>query len=245
MPKANVFIATPTYTGDVCADYATCLCLAGMHCILRDIWLQPHTAPGFSLVEYARNYLVAKFLESNCTHLFWIDSDLFFDPDSIARFINHGKDVVAGVYTTKHPDNPVYPFTSLGPCRNGLFPAERVPGGFICMSRAAVEKVIAEQCEWHEFEHNGEKIRAPRFFNLYLDKVDLVGEDYVASARLRKAGFTVNVDPNVRFLHYGRKAWAAQLSALLDEDKNQNSKEAWEKNKLKADQTLEWELNKK
>lgn len=247
MPKANVFIATPTYTGDVCADYSTCLCLAAMHCILRDIWLQPQVAPGFSLVEYARNYLVAKFLASKCTHLFWIDSDLFFQPDAIARFVNHEKDVVAGIYTTKHPDLPVYPYTSLGPLVGGLFPAERVPGGFLCLSRRAVETVV-ETCEWHDFDHNGEKIHAPRMFNLYLDGVDLVGEDYVATARLRKAGFTVNVDPDVKFLHYGRRAWAAQLSGILGDaeaSKGQNSEEAWATNQEKAEKTLKWDMNKK
>ena len=70
-PVAHVMTATPSYTGDVCCDYAMSLSIASAHCVLRGIWIEPRMAPGFSLVEYARNWLVAEFLESEkFTHLF-------------------------------------------------------------------------------------------------------------------------------------------------------------------------------
>jgi|SRR6185437_1101467 len=234
-PKAHIITATPTYTGDVCCDYANCLSLAGMHCILRNVWIEPRFAAGFSLVEYARNWLVAEFLQNKAaTHLFWIDSDLFFQPDAVYKMVARGKDVIAGVYSTKHETSPVFPYTALGPVVDGLQEAERVPGGFLCMTRKAVEKVVST-CEWHEIDHNGEQRMSPRFFDLRLDGKHLVGEDYIASERLRKAGFKIYVETDISFKHYGRKAWNANLAKTLQKEKEQGfegqgSDTAWEKN---------------
>jgi hypothetical protein len=232
--NAKVMVATPTYTGDVVSDYALCLCFAGIHCLQRRILLDPRFAPGFSLVEYGRNWLVAEFLASDDTHLFWIDADLFFDPKSIARMIERNVDVIAGVYTTKHETAPVFPYLALGPAVDGVQTAERVPGGFLCMSRRAVEKVV-ESCDWHEIDHNGEKRRSPRFFDLRLDGDKLVGEDFIACERLRKAGFKIHVETDITFKHYGRKAWTDNLARVLAEEaatgfSGQGTSTAWKNN---------------
>ena len=216
-PKGHIFVATPTYTGDVAYDYASALALASMHCILRGVWIEPRGAAGFSLVEYARNWLVAEFLESKATHLFWVDADLWFAPDAIYRLFSRGKDAIAGVYTTKHETAPIFPYMADGPVKDGIQLAERVPGGFLCVSRAAVEKVVST-CEWHEIEHAGKKRLAPRFFDLRLDGTKLVGEDYIACERLRRAGFKIYVETDISFIHYGRRAWRGNLAETLREE---------------------------
>jgi hypothetical protein len=233
--------ATPTYTGDVCSDYAMALSVASSHCMLRGMMIDPRLAPGFSLVEYGRNWLVAEFLSiKNATHLFWIDSDLYFQPDRIHTFVDlsirRGIDVLAGIYTTKNDDDTkrMYPYAALGPVVDGVQEADRVPSGFMCMTRQAVEKVV-ETCEWMEIE-NGEQNRlSPRMFDLFLHKKRLYGEDYIACARFRDAGFKVYVYPDVQFKHYGRKAWPAHLSEQLAlEEKSgiegQGSPDVWKRN---------------
>ena len=44
-----------------------------------------------SLVTRARNILSAMFMESDCTHLFFIDSDIEFDSESILRALAFDK----------------------------------------------------------------------------------------------------------------------------------------------------------
>ena len=238
-PNAHILTCTPTYSGDVCAAYAMCLALASSHCMAHNMILDPRFAPGFSLVEYGRNWLVSEFLKTkNATHMFWIDSDLFFQPDKIVAMVNLGLDVVAGVYTTKHETDPIYPYTALGPVKNGIQEADKVPGGFMCMSRRAVEAVV-ETCQWHEVVHNGETRLCPRFFDLYLEGHKLHGEDFIACARLRHAGFKIWVYPDVNFQHYGRRAWPANLAEQLKfEDKSkfvgQNNPDAWKKNETES-----------
>ena len=218
--EGYIMTATPAYSGDNCTDFTASLALAAQHCILRGVWLEPRFANGFSLVEYARNWFVAEFLASKATHLFWIDSDLYFPPDAIYKLFSKKLDVVAGVYVTKHETNPIFPYQAVGPVdeKTGLQLASKVPGGFLCMSRNAIEKTV-RTCKWHEIDHNGDKRNSPRLFDLQMDgNKKLVGEDFVACERLRKAGFKIYVEPNISFIHYGRRGWKGNLAETLKEE---------------------------
>lgn len=216
--KAHMMVATPTYTGDVANEFSQTMTLAAQQCIMRGVFLDPRFASGFSLVEYGRNWLVKQFLDSKATHLFWYDSDLFAQPDAMYRMYARDIDVVAGCYVTKHPTNPIYPYTAVGPVVNGLQKANKVPGGFLCMKRRAVEKVC-ENVEWIDFEQDGESYTIPRMFSLEVVEKDgkrrLMGEDYIATERLRLAGFDVYVETDIDFVHYGRKGWAGNLAKTL------------------------------
>lgn len=53
-------------------------------------------------VERARNVLTANFLEAtDCTHLLFIDSDIAFMPQDVARITSHDEDVAGGIYPLK------------------------------------------------------------------------------------------------------------------------------------------------
>jgi len=56
-----------------------------------------------SLITRARNSIVADFMESNFTHLLFIDSDIQFDPMDVFRLVLHRKeeDIVAAAYPLK------------------------------------------------------------------------------------------------------------------------------------------------
>jgi hypothetical protein len=56
-----------------------------------------------SLITRGRNNIVRKFLaEEQFTHLFWIDSDIVFSPESVFRLLQADRDVAAGVYPMKN-----------------------------------------------------------------------------------------------------------------------------------------------
>lgn len=56
---------------------------------------------GDSLVSRARNRIAAKFLQSECTHLLFLDTDLIFSPEHIAKLISHDLPFVCGLYPKK------------------------------------------------------------------------------------------------------------------------------------------------
>lgn len=59
---------------------------------------------GDSLVARARNKLAADFLETDATHLLFLDTDLVFSPEHIARLVGHAEPIVAGLYPKKQPE---------------------------------------------------------------------------------------------------------------------------------------------
>ena len=58
-------------------------------------------------VERARNILTANFLESDCTHLLFIDADIGFSAEDVARIASHDQPVVGGMYPLKNMEPTV------------------------------------------------------------------------------------------------------------------------------------------
>jgi hypothetical protein len=101
LKSMRVMFATPCYISAVSMNYvASMFSLAldsshfGLPCILH-----MHSE---SLITRGRNKMVIKFLSEDFTHLFWIDSDIAFTPQSVFRLLLADRDVAAGVYPMKH-----------------------------------------------------------------------------------------------------------------------------------------------
>jgi hypothetical protein len=54
-----------------------------------------------SLITRARNSMAHDFLETDCTHLMFIDADIGFDPSVIPPMISANKDIICGLYPKK------------------------------------------------------------------------------------------------------------------------------------------------
>ncbi len=57
-----------------------------------------------SLVPNARNVLANQFLESQATHLMWIDADIGFNALDIVSMLMADRDIVCGIYPKKEVD---------------------------------------------------------------------------------------------------------------------------------------------
>ena len=98
-------IMTPSHDGKYFHNYTLSLLNIVHTNASLGLPLQVMMQRGESLITRARNNCVAKFLENKeWTHLFWIDSDIGFSPDSFYRLLLADKDVVAGVYPLKRED---------------------------------------------------------------------------------------------------------------------------------------------
>lgn len=222
---ARVMVATPTYTGDVVHECAMSMQIATVHCLMRGVALDWVFAAGCSLVQLARDWLHAEFLaRTECTHLLWLDADLSFMPDAIMRMLCRNLDVVAGVYTTKSPTNPVFPYESLGPSKDGLQLARKIPGGFILVKRA-VAQAVAESCETYLLTHNEQTRESAHIFEVPLiesekdpTKKVMLGEDYVYCHHLQTLGYRIAVETDIGFAHVGRNAWHGNLAKTLEDE---------------------------
>jgi len=54
-----------------------------------------------SLVTRARNLLTEKFMQSDCTHLLFIDADISFLPEAVMSMLEYDKDIMTSIYAKK------------------------------------------------------------------------------------------------------------------------------------------------
>lgn len=137
----KLMVAIPCY-GSVPMDFASCLLsLQSKPPCNLDI----RFTNGDSLVTRARNTLAADFVESNCSHVLWIDSDIVFSPWHVARLMEHKEDVVGGLYPKKQPGPAAWVLNTLDdktePRADGLQQVKYVGSGFMRVTRRVFDQV--------------------------------------------------------------------------------------------------------
>ena len=225
--KAFIMVATPSYYGHNVVEQTQALLLAQLYCYRRGVLFEMISTIGFSIVACARNWLVSEFLvRPEFTHLLWLDDDLCFQPDGIMKLIESDKDVIGGVYPTKHPKKASFPYKPIGDIEGNLQRSERVPTGFLLCKRDVVE-AVAEQCPKFLLTHDEETREVAHVFDNALipgegdevGKQRILGEDFVFTQRCIEAGFEVWARLDIGFSHIGRYAYSGKLSQALEHAK--------------------------
>jgi hypothetical protein len=161
--------ATPCYISAVSMNYTTSIfnlvwhsARFGLDCILH--------MSSESLITRARNKIVRDFLaDDSFTHLFFIDSDIEFTPQSVCRLLLADRDIAAGVYPMKSmnwPDGGLpagmkreefevrctsYPFNPVGHGTqkvgafvddDGFAEVVEAPTGFMCIKRDVFARLM-------------------------------------------------------------------------------------------------------
>jgi len=153
-----------------------------------------------SIIHQGRNTLVSTALLQDCTHILFLDDDMRFPMDTIAKLFLADKDVIAANCTTK-----TFPAkaTAVGLDGEFLLTKEKSTGLEKCQSvGAAVMMVKAEvfksmMMPWFNFEFKDE----PRMFDplksLDDNKMSVVGEDIYFCRNLIKQGYDIWIDHDV------------------------------------------------
>lgn len=100
----KVFIATPTAGGVVKTEFANTLVGTILDLKNRDISVRYMNYDGPDIV-LARNYLASLFMEDDeCTHLFFVDSDMAFSGALCHRLIQSEKSIIAAACPRREMD---------------------------------------------------------------------------------------------------------------------------------------------
>ncbi len=212
----KVFIATPSYSGKVNAQYAISLAETCTLLYTKGIGVQLFIPTSGSLLAAERNRILKSFLESDCTHILCLDNDLGWPCQSVEALIKHDVDFVGGVYPARLERTFLF-----RPCLKeddalvtnnvNLIKMQYIPAGFMLLKRNVIEKMN----EFHKDRYFKPKDPAAAdgyaLFNTELYEGEFWGEDFVFCRLAREAGFDIWVDPLIEFDHDGTRGMLAEI----------------------------------
>lgn len=216
-PRQSLLIATPTIDGNLHASYVEALLRSSHKLRQLGIPFEISFEVGNSIVSDARNQLVSRFLQGRHSDLLFIDADIAWNEDDLARLLGWDVPLVAGAYRRKRQN---IDFTvKFGPTidqRNGLMVAERVGTGFLRIRRTVFEQMAQRYPELQlKFKGKQPAAQLYAFFDNSIVEGRYVGEDYTFCDRWRRIGGEVLVDPAIQLRHIGTQAFEGRLADHL------------------------------
>lgn len=236
----GILFATPCYGGMVTAQhFRSCMNLKED---LTKIGLPHDWLIGWneSLVHRGRMEMVASFLKTEFSHLMWLDADIEFTPDDVAKVWNLDADIGVGVYAMKKRNESWYAAWKDGQLVkdldqfDGPTSVDYAGTGFMLVKRSAVLRVHDYVTKLYERVKNvtqalppeirgiinerfapsymGPHGRVPAIFMTPVHNDGLESEDYHFSRMAREAGLKITMDPTVRLKHWGQYAYGDEAS---------------------------------
>tara|TARA_R100000734_G_C3303339_1_gene93851 strand:+ start:134 stop:958 length:825 start_codon:yes stop_codon:yes gene_type:complete len=243
--KQSILIATPMY-GGMCTGHYT---IATINTInnLRERKVEAFLANlmNESLITRARNELVRMFLKNtDCTHLMFIDADMYFEADAVGRLLDADRDIVCALYPKKEISwdrvrqavemnrkdlsyyasefvlNLPHGKTKVELDKSGLLEVRHAGTGFMLIKREVFEKL-----EQHVPEYRSSTLQDPtgkyikpivrQYFDTSIDNTGaLLSEDYHFCELWREHGGKVFVDLNIHLKHIGTHSFEGDLNTL-------------------------------
>jgi hypothetical protein len=207
----KLFVAYPSYNG-LTEEFVRCL-LRTTHA--KPCAMELRDWPGDSAIGRARNNCAAEFLSSDCTDLLFIDTDLIFSPDHIARIVSHDVDIVGGCYPKKQKQlswvlNTLEGHASPDP-DTGLQRVRYMGTGFLRIRRSVFERMIEAYPEIAYRPDAGEQGGDKHdffTFGVYRDQPDKPGrylsEDWYFCQRVIDLGINIYADTRIVLKHVGK-----------------------------------------
>lgn len=169
--------------------------------------------PGISDVEIVRSMCVHRFLETPATKLFWIDSDMTWEPDAFMRMLAlSGKvDVVCGAYPAKEeplrfhlgtPGRVAMNEYGCIPCRGGGL-------GFCIVNRPVIEQLAAKapSIKYPRATFPDSMATIPLMFHKGDWEGDFLTEDVMFFREVEALGYQAWCDPVITLGHIGSKTY--------------------------------------
>lgn len=206
----SLLIATPCY-GGMChsAFLESCLSLEATltQVGLDHSWLFTKNE---SLITRGRNTSATKFLQTHYERLLFIDSDIEFAAEDVAKLWNidsPGADVAVGVYRMKREGSPYAAWVNgslIEDLPDHPIEVDYAGTGFMMIKRSVFTRLMQAHPEWKYEESIGE---CWAFFQDPIEDGIHLSEDYFFSKRVRDLGMKVVMDPAVKLKHWGQKCF--------------------------------------
>jgi hypothetical protein len=193
-----------------------------------------------SLITRSRNALVAKFLDTEtATHLLFIDADIAFEVEQVARMLRFDQDVVAGMYPLKMihwdaaairraqsgepPDSAPIGYVGVScqgeeaESRDGFVTGVYAGTGFMLIRRSVFHRMIEAYPETRYTAAHTQPVpsASPNQYALFDCMIDpatrhYLSEDYAFCQRWRSIGGRLWLDTQGELTHIGPHEFAGR-----------------------------------
>jgi hypothetical protein len=187
----SIFVATPVHS-DVSIHYFKACLEFQKECFVRKIPVMFQVMKS-SLVTQGRQLCVSGFMESKCTHMLFIDSDISFNYKMIERMVNYDKEICLVPYPIKGLDfdkikSRIKEGSTLDPrvlgnqytmsvpdpsnvkVENGFIEVERGPAGCMLIKKEVIDALIKEYPEFTINQHtliDGKLVKRKHMYNFF------------------------------------------------------------------------------
>jgi len=145
-----------------------------------------------SILHWNRESIVKKAIELKCTHLLFIDSDMYFEKDVVLRLLKHNKDVIGVAYNLrKLPSVTTIKMPRGEKLKGKLTKCDAVGTGFMLINLKILKRLEHPWFFW-ETDNHGEVV---------------TGEDFWFCRLVRSRGYSVWADLTIPVKHIGDYAY--------------------------------------
>ena len=178
------------------------------------------------LIHQARNYLTSVFLNSDFTHLLFVDSDVEFEPEAVLRMLVAKKDVICTPYRVKSQDVDQKTYTveikkATRMEAGDIMEITAGPTGIMLIHRDVFKKIIEKFPDLkiknsvfpkpgddHKYYYN--------FFDFKFEDGYSSGEDVSFCKLVEKVGFKLYANTASFTKHHGSYAWGGRFKDALE-----------------------------
>jgi hypothetical protein len=187
----SIFVATPVHS-DVSIHYFKACLEFQKECFVRKLPVMFQVMKS-SLVTQGRQLCVSGFMESSCTHMLFIDSDISFNFKMVERMVNYDKEICLVPYPIKGLDfdkikSRIKEGSTLDPrvlgnqytmsvpdpsnvkVENGFIEVERGPAGCMLIKKEVIDALIKEYPEFTINQHtliDGKLVKRKHMYNFF------------------------------------------------------------------------------
>lgn len=173
---------------------------------------------GCSVIQWARDEVVHAFLGTDCRKLFWIDSDITWEPLDFMKLVAFSLDydVVCATYPAKIDNTPNIEFyvgvdkeSVENADEMGLIDVDGIGLGFTIMDGTILDKMNFNAEKAFD-EVSGKEIS--QIFKVGINEDGKrFGEDMAFFADIKDLGYEVKLDPSISLGHVGNRIYKGSV----------------------------------
>jgi hypothetical protein len=236
----KLYISTPCYDAMMTMQYTISLMNLMTFCNRNGIDYVVDFVGNESLIPRARNNTLGKFIESDCTHLLFIDSDIEFPCEAVIDLLRYDKDVVCCTYPRKgfnwkrfmysmqndassketlesrgldYTYNAVYDENNKIIKNGDFIKVKHASTGFMLIKRSIVERLNKKYTELEIITDNMSKNdnKIIGLFHCFIKDKQYLSEDYSFCERVNESGGEVWMNVNHNLNHIGKNVFRSDI----------------------------------